>query len=296
MSAVLNEERSLMPEEYRLKRAYYEITNVCNLNCSFCPGTGRKKKFVSAAEFKRAATELKKVTDYLYLHVMGEPLLHPELEEILNFAAEIGFKINVTTNGTLLPSKQGILLGCSALRKVSVSLHSFEGNHGEPKGAEDGLTGYLEGVWEFCSRANCIVALRLWNGGGAEELNDRIMAFLSEKTGLDVPRLPDTANGRRLGEKLFLESAGMFTWPSENTEEQTVSFCHGVSGQIGVLADGTVVPCCLDSEGAVALGNIYEEAIEDVLGSERAMRLRESFVAHRPSEDLCRHCSYAVRF
>lgn len=272
------------------KRIYVEITNVCNLACSFCPGTSRRAHFMSAEEFRTVARKIRPFTDYIYLHVMGEPLLHPELVEILSCASELGFKINLTTNGTLLNQKGDIILSTRGLRKVSVSLHSFEGNNGHD------LRSYLDSVWDFCTKADCIVALRLWNEGGANRLNGEIMDYLSERTGRDVPSLPCDANGRRLGGHLYLESADKFEWPSPEASEQNVVFCHGLSEQLAILCDGTVVPCCLDGEGVMALGNIFEEETSDILDSPRARAIIKGFELRHPTEEMCLRCSYAARF
>ena len=63
-----------------------------------------------------------------------------------------------------------------------------------------------------------------------------------------------------------------------------------------MLADGTVVPCCLDHEGDIALGNIFEGSMEEILASERASAIYEGFRDHRATEELCRKCGYARRF
>lgn len=272
------------------KRVYIEITNICNLSCSFCPGTKRSQHFMTVDEFRTVAEKVRPHTDYIYLHVMGEPLLHPRLAEILSVASGLGFRINITTNGTLIDRYGALLLSTPAIRKVSFSLHSFEGN-----GKRDPFE-YLEKIWNFCEKSECITALRLWNDGGADRLNRTIFEFLSQKTGLDVESLPFNANGRRLSKHVYLESAAIFDWPDTNGSERNVRFCHGLTGQFAVLCDGTVVPCCLDSEGTAALGNIFTQNIDEILSSERACRLRRSFTDHRPSEALCRHCGYAEKF
>ena len=144
-------------------RAYVEITNVCNLACAFCPGTAREKRFMTPETFALLAGKLRPHTDFLYLHVMGEPLLHPQLAEILHICEELGFRVCLTTNGTLLPEKLPLLLESSAIHKVSVSLHSFEGN-----GRSDGLEEYVERVADSClslAGGGVICALRLWNQG-----------------------------------------------------------------------------------------------------------------------------------
>ena len=277
------------------QRAYVEITNVCNLRCSFCPGTAREKKFLEPAEFHVLAEKLRPWTDYLYLHVMGEPLLHPALGEILDECDRLGLRVCVTTNGVLLPSRLAVLRGQRCLHKVSVSLHSFEGN-----GGDGGLEDYIAGCWESCralAAEGVICALRLWNGGGLDRRNGEILTFLSEKLGRDVTALPtDRLGNRRLGEGLFLEPGERFDWPDPAAPDSGTEFCHGLRSQIAVLCDGTVVPCCLDSEGRLALGNLHRQELAEILASPRATAMAAGFSRRQPSEELCRRCGYAARF
>ena len=276
------------------KRVYVEITNVCNLACNFCPGTTREKRFLSPEEFRLIAERLRGHTRYLYFHVMGEPLLHPQLARLLSIAHQLGFRVCLTTNGTLLPRQAETLLSAPALHKVSVSLHSFEGNGGGD------MAEYLRGVWDFCTRAGqqgVLCALRLWNEGGADARNGEILRFLSTKTGADVESLPrDSVGNRRVGERLYLESARKFDWPSPDAAEGGVQFCHALRQQLAVLCDGTAVPCCLDGEGRMALGNLLTQELTDILNTPRAQAIREGFSRRAPSEDLCRRCGYAARF
>lgn len=273
------------------KRAYIEITNVCNLRCSFCPGTVRTPKAMTPDQFRTAAQKLRPYTDYLYFHVMGEPLLHPQLAQLLQVADEMGFRVCLTTNGTLLDQCAETLQNAPALHKVSISLHSFEGN------ALGDMTAYLETVWAFCQSARCIVSLRLWNEGGANSRNGEILAFLSRKTGLDVENLPrDPNSNRKLGETLYLESAQKFDWPDPAAEEQGVEFCHGLRQQIAVLCDGTVVPCCLDGNGNIPLGNLFAQDLPDILSTPRAKAMVDGFSRRQPTEELCKKCGYAARF
>ena len=274
-----------------LKRAYVEITNVCNLRCSFCPGTSRPPRAMTPAEFRLIAEKLRPHTDYLYFHVMGEPLLHPRLAELLQIADEMGFRVCLTTNGTLLGKCAETLQNAPALHKVSISLHSFEGNAGGD------MTAYLETVWSFCQRANCIVSLRLWNEGSANRRNGEIEAFFSRKTGLVVEHLPRDPNGnRKLGETLYLESAQKFDWPDPAAAAQDVEFCHGLRQQIAVLCVGTVVPCCLDGNANIPLGNLFTRDLSDILSTPRARAIIDGFSRRQPTEELCKKCGYAARF
>lgn len=235
---------------------------------------------------------------------MGEPLMHPELAEILHIADEAGFMVNITTNGTLLGRTADTLLSSPAIRKISVSLHSYEGNIGEDVADGDDKTGhlnkYLDEVVDLCDAFTGITALRLWNDGGADVLNDAILNYLSERLGVSITRadIRDISgnNGLKLRDRLYIESAARFDWPSLGASACDVSYCHGLTQQVAVLCDGTVVPCCLDSEGTIALGNLFENRLEDIVGSPRAAALIQGFRDHHPSEELCRHCGYASRF
>ncbi len=278
-----------------LNRVYVEITNVCNLACSFCPGTERAPRFMSPQKFGTIADRLLGVTGYLYLHVLGEPLLHPGLTEILSAAGKRGFRVCLTTNGTLLGTESGKQLEDPCLHKVSVSLHSFEGN-----GRKDSLETYLSGVLDFCLRASArgvICALRLWNRGGEDLRNSEIESFLSRRLAVNTKELPADPNGnRKLGQNLYLESAERFDWPDLSASEQETQFCHALRQQIAVLCDGTVVPCCLDAQGAIPLGNLLEQGLEEILSSPRAKAMERGFAARQPAEELCRRCGYARRF
>ncbi|MEG1918500.1 MAG: SPASM domain-containing protein, partial [Oscillospiraceae bacterium] len=204
------------------------------------------------------------------------------------------FRVCLTTNGVLLPRQTALLLSAPALHKVSVSLHSFEGNEG---GA---LLPYLNDVWDFVHQAaaqGIICVLRLWNGGGAEDCNQTILDFLVEKTGVAAtawgcPR-PGT---RRLDDHLFLEYAAKFDWPEQTAPTADTEFCYALREQVAVLADGTVVPCCLDHEGDLALGNLFHQTAEDILSCRRARAIYDGFSQRQPAEELCRRCGYATRF
>jgi len=277
-----------------LKRAYMEITNICNLACSFCPGTRRPGRVMSAEEFRLLAGKLRGRVKYLYLHVMGEPLLHPELGEILAAAGDMGFKVCITTNGTLLSRQEQTLLTSPALHKVSVSLHAMEGN-----GAGE-MTEYLESCWRFaCAAAarGVVCALRLWNIGGAEARNGEILDFLTGRIGLAPLDCPQPRPGNwKLGERIYLERAEKFDWPDLSAPRRDTHFCLGLREQIAVLVDGTVVPCCLDHEGDIPLGDLFRQELDDILNGPRAKALYDGFTRGCPSEELCRRCGFATRF
>ena len=273
-------------------KAYVEITNICNLNCSFCHGTKRAPRRMSVEEFALVTGRLKSYTKHIYFHLMGEPLTHPNLSEMLHIAAESGMNCCITTNGFLIEKCAETLKNAEKLYKISVSLHSFEANRSAVT-----LGEYLERVWSVVislSQNGTICALRLWNDGGENALNAEILDFLRGKVGGEWQ---ETRTGSlRLAENLYLENAAKFEWPDMSASEREVQFCHGLRDQIAVLCDGTVVPCCLDAEGAINLGNIFEQSLDEILASPRAKAIYEGFSNRKPTEELCRKCGYATRF
>ena len=274
-----------------LRKAYLEITNVCNLACSFCPGTRREKRFMPAREVKVLAAKIRPHTQYLYLHLMGEPLLHPELPEILEICHELDFKLIITTNGTLLPERTELLIGSPAVHKNNISLQSFEANK---KGV---LEDYIRSCASFAREvtgAGKLCVLRLWNNNGLDSLNMKIENILEEY----FPKpWKDSRGSRSLSNKLWLEPGDKFDWPGlEEADRGEECFCYGLRDQIGVLCDGTVVPCCLDHEGDINLGNLFQQELSDILSGERARRIYDGFSKRQATEELCRRCGYARRF
>ena len=271
-------------------KVYVEITNQCNRACSFCPGTKRAPKFMTTEEFRRIIGKLHGVTEYLYLHVMGEPLLHPKLTEFIRYATDEGFKVILTTNGTLLKKRKAELLS-SGVYKINVSLHSFE------EGTAKGQKMYVKECISFAdeaSRAGILVVLRLWNEGFDEGKNDKTVELLKE---CFTEEWHMDARGARIRPKLHLEYGKRFAWPDiEASVFGDEVFCYGLKDHFAVLSDGTVIPCCLDREGVISLGNLFENSAEEILSSERAVRIAEGFRKREAVEDLCKKCGYARRF
>lgn len=275
----------------RFQKIYLEISNLCNLRCTFCPGTRRDRRAMTLEEFQTLLPKLRPWTDYLYFHLMGEPLCHPLLGRFLELAGQAGFRVILTTNGTLLEKNQSLLLSAPALHKVNISLHAFEAND-----LTMPFSRYLEQCFTFGRQAQgkVLVVYRLWNEGGAMERNQEILAAMEASfPGEWVPE----RRGTRIGQRVYLEHGEKFDWPDlEAPEGSDRVFCYGLRDQLGVLVDGTVVPCCLDHEGDLALGNLFDQSLEEILASPRARAIREGFQNRQAPEELCRKCGYARRF
>lgn len=273
-------------------KVFLEISNVCNMSCSFCHGTKREKRFMSVDEFTRAATQARDFGDYLYFHLLGEPLLHPELERFFEIAHELGFKVIITTNGTLLRKIESVLLNAKSLFKVSISLHSFES-----EGGMYTMDEYLNSCFDFCRRASdagIVSVLRLWNLGVEDTFNEEIIAKMRSYFSEEGVLWRKIFSGYKIKDKVFLEWGQRFDWPDTEAEFCSDShFCYGLINQIGILSDGSVVPCCLDADGAVTLGNVFTTELKEILASPRAKALRASFEKRKVTERLCQRCGYA---
>jgi len=229
--------------------------------------------------------------DTLFFHLMGEPLLHPEVIPFAEAAHAHGFRISITSNG-ILAREVGIpLVLRGVIEKISLSLHSYEANAFAVP-----LKTYLDHCLALADAAierQVVCALRLWNRGAEGRLNEDVLAALHDH----FPE-PWQANrwGYRLSGTCHLEWGDRFDWPGEGRETRQPRFCHALRSQIGILSDGTVVPCCLDGEGRMPLGNLFTDSLDTVLASPRAKALYDGFSAHVAVEPLCRTCGYAERF
>lgn len=309
----------------KLKKVYIEITNVCNMACAFCPGTSRTPGFMTPSGFEIILRKLKGFTDYLYFHVLGEPLLHPELATLLELSASYGYRVNITTNGTKIADRAGVLLNGSSPRQVNFSLHCRE--EADSRVVDE----YLDDIFNFTlaalDRGGIYISYRLWNvtSEASGRYNEYVVQKLQQKfsPGFTISDAMKESARITLRDRLFLNSAEVFHWPAEavgrvqdkhadkhaderenepgNAPEAAdgvdeSGFCLGLRDQAAILTDGTVVPCCLDSEGSIKLGNIFEDGFEYILQGERARNLYEGFSNRKAVEELCMKCGYRSRF
>lgn len=284
----------------KFKKVYIELTNICNLSCAFCPKSRRNPGFMEEGLFEKILNEVKTSAKYIYFHVLGEPLLHPKLRHFLELCEKQGLRVNITTNGTLVDKVEEVLLTSPALRQINVSLHSFEANMHNCS-----VDQYLNNIFKLIENARQTTSLsftlRLWNlrEESSSEGNNYILRRIEEffKLPYRIQEELTPVNGLKLAERIFLNQAMTFQWPdTAETELEEKGFCYGLRDQIAFLVDGTVVPCCLDSEAGIDLGNIRETTLEEILASERASAMYDAFSNRKVVEPLCRKCSYRLRF
>lgn len=262
---------------YMFKKVYVEITNNCNLNCDFCIGNKRDKKFISKDEFNILMDKLEGYTKYLYFHVMGEPLLHPNINELIDMAVNRYF-INITTNGYLIKRIENN----KNIRQVNISLHSFDKKYN--KSLED----YMEDIFNSVDKlveSGTYIKYRLWVGN---DNRDNIIKLLEDKYGVSIDE-----DSVKLSDNVYYEVEQEFIWPSvDNDYYNECGSCMGCRTHIGILVDGTVVPCCLDSAGIINLGNIYKNDLNDIISSEIFDSLKKGFLDNKKIHELCRKCNF----
>ncbi|WP_332632458.1 radical SAM/SPASM domain-containing protein [Halalkalibacter flavus] len=288
----------------KFKKFYLEITSICNLACSFCPPTERQKQFISVEDFSKRLDQIKPHTDYIYLHVKGEPLLHPKIDQLLDLSHEKGFKVNITSNGTLINKNKHKLLNKPALRQMNFSLHSFDGHAGSTD-KEGYVMSILSFIKEATSQSEMIVSLRLWNltqdnmTNLERQRNRKILEIIEKEFDLDykIEEKVSPGSGVKIAERIFINQDYEFQWPALHEEEDDgKGFCHGLRNQAGILANGTVIPCCLDGEGIINLGNINKSSFSEIIEGDRAKKLVDGFSRRVAVEELCRKCGYRKRF
>lgn len=276
----------------KFKKIYIEISNKCNYRCSFCFCSERKKRFMSADEFRFVVNEIRPFTDYIYLHVLGEPLLHPHFSELLKIASEADLNVNISTNGSLLQKHKEYLLE-NPVRQINISLHDAEENIPKEKWSE-----YILSMLEISKNLSgkSFINFRLWNqtNESSNEFNQLCFILIQDFFHLSdyFHSISEKERNITLSANIYLQLAPRFEWTDVAESENKT--CYGLRDQIAILSDGNVVPCCIDADAHLLLGNIFKEKFDDILQSEKAQRIRKGFEQHRAVEDWCRKCGFRV--
>ena len=259
------------------KKVYVEITNNCNLSCDFCIKNKRERKFMKKDDFLVILSKLKNVTNYLYFHILGEPLLHPEINDFIN-TASTNYKINITTNGYLIDR----IKDNKNINMLNISLHSYDSKY------NISLEKYLDNIFKS---VDCLIKngtkvnFRLWVDN---KENDNIINYINlhYKTKIKQEKC-------KIKNNLYLDISSYFIWPDlENDYYNEVGKCYGLIDHFGILVDGTIVPCCLDSKGDINLGNIYKDNVSDVLNSNICKEMVYGFKNNKKIQELCKHCKF----
>ncbi len=282
----------------KFHKVYIELTNICGLKCTFCPPKTKPNKTLSLKEFEHILKEVNPYTKDIALHVVGDPLVVSNLSQYLNLAKEYKLNVHITTTGYFLKESFYSTLVHPAIKQINFSLNSFNKND-----LSISLEEYLYKIVEFAKyknehRRGIFVNFRLWNldkGNSEDEFNNSVFNTLRKDFEFNL----STCNYKdpfRLANKVLIHFDEYFEWPSMKSTNNTDGFCHGLSSQLAILAEGKVVPCCLDMDGNINLGNIYETSLKDILNSKKSLDITQGFKDFKAVEELCKKCTYKHRF
>lgn len=265
------------------KKIYIEITNDCNLSCSFCIKNKRIKKYMSFNDFKTVLNNIEGYTKYIYLHVLGEPLLHPNINEFIDYASK-RYKVNITTNGYLINN----IRENKNIRQINISLHSFSDKY------NISLEDYINNIFNVVEilKKFTYVSFRLWTNN---KYSNKIVDMINKKYNVNLD-INNIKNNTTITNNVFISINEEFIWPDKNNGYYNeVGTCYALRDHIGILVDGTIIPCCLDSKGDIKLGNIFKDSLNNIIKNDRYQNMLNGFKNNKKCELLCKKCKYLNR-
>ncbi|CAA6804863.1 MAG: Radical SAM protein [uncultured Sulfurovum sp.] len=283
-------------------RIYIELTNVCGLCCSFCPTKALPNTTMDLAFFESLVKEVKLFTKEIACHVVGDPLTLPNLNDYLDIIYKHKLKAMLTTSGYFMKKHSFETLFHPAVKQVNISLNAFNKN-------DSSITfeQYMNPILNFChekvkQNKEIFINLRMWNLDeimSEEKFNNSLFRVLEKEfqVVLDLNVLnPKEKKSIRLENKVLLHFDHYFEWPSLENKNYGHGTCQGLNSHIGILANGDVIPCCLDNDAVMKLGNVKEESLTEIVYGTRASNMIEGFKVGHCSEEMCLRCSYKDRF
>lgn len=283
-------------------RVYVELTNTCGLACSFCPPKALPTHSMALPFFEHVLDQLSPYTKEVAYHMGGDPLSLSNLEAYLDVSFKKQFKVMLTTSGYYLNKHDLHTLLHPAIKQVNISLNSYNKNS-MPLSFET----YMKPIIHLCKlklekKRELFINLRLWNMDEEQSekvFNEQLFRYLETAfhTSLDVSKIyAEKPRSIRLAEKVLLHFDHYFEWPSLASSRCTDGTCLGLSSHFGILSNGTVVPCCLDKDGIIELGNLHTQTLDSILNAPRTHAIIEGFKHHKAVESLCQKCDYKHRF
>lgn len=254
---------------------------------------------MDVVEFEGILKQVAPVTEVICLHLLGEPLAHPQLQKILEICKQYKTLVDLTTNGILVKKHKDLIIRSNCVRQINFSLQAFKDNFPD-KDPES----YLLPIFDFVkaaheSRPELYTNFRLWNQESNDSDNETELRKIESYFNITINRNIELGaiKSKKIWNRLYLNFDSRFEWPSYSIPNQgTKGRCHGTTNHIGIHADGTVVPCCLDKNANINLGNLKQQSLNNILESDRFKNMRDGFLNGIIVEDFCQHCSFIKRF
>jgi MoaA/NifB/PqqE/SkfB family radical SAM enzyme len=287
----------------KFRKVHIEITNICNLKCTFCPPKIKPNGVMSLEDFDDINKQLKPYTKELAYHIVGDPLVLRNLNEYLDISLKHDLKVNITTTANKISSNDYNALMNKTIKQINFSINSYNANSHKKS-----LDEYLNPILDFVKYAQeksheYFINFRIWNldeSKSAREFNTQVFKKVNEYFNTDI-NIDDVYTQRpkniRIAKKLFFNFDEYFNWPSlENDFVSDKGFCYGLDSHFGILTSGEVVPCCLDQNACINLGNTNTSQLKDILSSTRVKTIQDGFKVGKVVEELCQKCEYRTRF
>ncbi len=254
-------------------------------------------------KFDKLNLQLKDITKELAYHVVGDPLVLSNLEDYLNISLKHNLKVNITTTANNLKKDHFDVLMNDTIRQINFSINSYNANSHKKS-----LDEYINPILDFCEFAvskkqHFFINLRIWNldeTKSALEFNKEVFEKVNNRFNSNI-NIDDIYKNRpkniKIARMIFFNFDEYFNWPSlDNDFVSNEGTCYGLDSHFGILSSGTVVPCCLDKDGIVNLGNINNTQLKDILSSSRVKKIQKGFRENRLLEEFCQKCEYRTRF
>jgi radical SAM protein with 4Fe4S-binding SPASM domain len=282
----------------KFNKIYIELTNICGLECDFCPTKILQNQTIPLDKFENILNQVKNYTNIITFHVFGDPLVLQNLEKYLDLALKYKLKVELVTTGYYLNKFKTNVFLHDAIKQINFSLNSFNKNNMKMT-----LDKYLEPMFILCDeklrqKKDMFINFRLWNidnKQSEDKFNKEVFLKLQNKFNIDLSDAK-TISSIRLANKILIDFDTYFTWPSLNSSNNTNGTCYGLKSHFAILASGKIVPCCLDSYGCITLGNIFEQSLNTILTNKRTTNIINGFKNNIAVEELCKKCEFKHRF
>ncbi|WP_033777282.1 radical SAM/SPASM domain-containing protein [Helicobacter pylori] len=285
----------MTPSKKPFKKIYIELSDICGLQCSFCPNPKNIRGVMPLELFEKICKEAAPLTPIITLHVLGDPCKLKNLNRYLNAAKRFSLKVDLVTSGVYLRDFETLLQ--DAIYQISISLDAGLDNHNKLNQHR-----YIQKILEFCrykceKNSEVFLNLRIQDGT-LDKHQNLIKPFLESFECVSLETLK--SQGRvRLFKKSFLNIQKTFKWPNLNApnplnQESKIPYCYGLIKQIAILSNGVVVPCCMDTQAHISLGDLNHMPLKDILNSQKAMAIKTHFLKGEALELLCKNCSYPL--
>lgn len=296
----------------RFEKIYIELSDICGLNCGFCPSVKGVRGVMSVEKFGIIAKKVAGVGRIYTFHLLGDPLVLPNLKDFIKLANAHKMTLELTTSGFYMSEKNAqLLLESENIRQINLSLMAFLAQK------KLNLNEYFAPILRFlhlhlAQNSQSFVNLRLWNLGAnftPPFENNAIYSLLEREFNTKIQK---NAPKNRLENRIILHQSELFCWAGTKADDLGVQkefvdlqgeknapkvpcvkgSCHALRKQIGILSDGTVVPCCMDTSGVMGLGNLFTQELSEILASKRAVVMKKGFERGEFTEKLCQQCEF----